>query len=217
MTHYAPSSSLGQRLLRFHPLNPSSAIETPPAEPARPRLDSLDLLRGIAILGIFLMNSQGMSMPTIAYYNPTAYDPAYFDNPETYAGLSALNYAVWVIIHVVADTKFITIFSMLFGAGILLQGERLEGRGVSPAAVHYLRMAVLLVFGLIHAHVFWYGDVLANYAVLGALLFPLRRLPAIWLVFLGIGFVSVAALLSWAEGPGVNFPLVHWLRSGTTR
>src|ERR1700750_1778500 len=103
-----------------------------------PRLDSLDFLRGIAILGIFLMNTQDMSMPVLAYYNPLTYDAAAYINPATYTGISSLNYAVFIVIHVIADLKFITVFSTLFGAGILLQGERLLARGVSPVKVHYL-------------------------------------------------------------------------------
>src|SRR5262249_6798738 len=149
---------------------------TEPQQPVLPRLDSLDLLRGVAILGIFLMNSVDMAMPALAYYNPITYDPARYVNPETYRGLSCLNYAVWIGIHIVADMKFITIFSTLFGAGILLQGERLLARGVSAAKVHYLRMAVLYVFGLIHAHLLWYGDIVAEYALSGMILFPLRKL-----------------------------------------
>jgi uncharacterized protein len=182
-----------------------------------PRLDSLDLLRGIAILGIFLMNTQDMSMPVLAYYNPTTYDPAFYSNPGTYQGLSALQYAVWNVIHVFADLKFITVFSMMFGAGILLQGERLLARGISPAAVHYRRMAVLLVIGLLHAHVFWYGDVLAEYAMCGMLLFPLRKLPVPILIAAGLSFISVATLYHWADSQNLNIGVVHWLHNGTAR
>jgi uncharacterized protein len=182
-----------------------------------PRLDSLDLIRGIAILGIFLMNTQNMSMPSLAYYNPYAYDAAAFIDPAHYTGLSSLNYAVFVAVHVFADLKFITIFSMLFGAGILLQGERLAARGISATRIHYARMAVLLVFGLIHAHVFWYGDVLAPYAVCGMLLFPLRTLRTSMLISLGLLFVSVATLYHWADTHGLDSALVHWLHNGTAR
>ena len=182
-----------------------------------PRLDSLDLLRGIAILGIFLMNTQDMSMPVLAYYNPITYDPEQYLNPDTYAGISSLNYAVFNVIHVFADLKFITIFSMLFGAGILLQGERLQARGISPAAVHYRRMAILLLIGLFHAYVLWYGDVLAGYAVCGMLLFPLRKLPAPVLLGLGLGFIAVATLYHWADTQNLNNAVVQWLRNGTYR
>src|SRR5215471_10513020 len=182
-----------------------------------PRLDSLDLLRGIAILGILLMNTQDMSMPVLAYYNPLAYDAAAYIDPANYHGLSAMNYAVFIVIHVIADLKFITVFSTLFGAGILLQGERLLSRGVSPVRVHYLRMAVLLIFGLIHAHVFWYGDVLAEYAMCGMLLFPLRKLRVPILISLGTGMLSVATLYHFADTHNLNIGLVHWLHNGTAR
>ena len=185
--------------------------------PKFPRLDSLDLLRGIAILGIFLMNTQDMSMPVLAYYNPLAYDAAAFVNPGNYHGLSSLNYAVFIVIHVVADLKFLTVFSTLFGAGILLQGERLLARGASPVRVHYLRMAVLLIFGLIHAHLFWYGDVLAEYAMCGMLLFPLRKLRARALVVGGLCMLTVATLYHWSDTHNVNISVVHWLHRGTAR
>jgi uncharacterized protein len=182
-----------------------------------PRLDSLDLLRGIAILGIFLMNTQDMSMPALAYYNPFAYDAAAFIDPAHYTGLSPTNYAVFVAVHLFADLKFITIFSTLFGAGILLQGERLAARGLSATRIHYARMAVLLVLGLIHAHVFWYGDVLFAYALCGMLLFPLRQLRPLLLIGLGLLFVSVATLYHWADTQHVDVGIVRWLHDGTSR
>jgi uncharacterized protein len=183
----------------------------------RPRLDALDLIRGIAILGIFLMNTQDMSMPVLAYYNPYAYDAAAFIDPTQYTGLSAMNYAVFVAVHVVADLKFITIFSMLFGAGILLQGERLAARGLSAARIHYGRMAVLLAFGLIHAYAFWYGDVLAPYALCGMLLFPFRTVRTSMLMAIGLLFLSVATIYHWADARHLDNGLIHWLHDGTAR
>ena len=116
-----------------------------------PRLDSLDILRGVAILGILLMNTQSMGLPSYSYYDPTHY--------TDYTGANRI---VWTVIHIIADVKFITTFSILFGAGILLQGQRVAARGMSAAGVHYRRMAILLLFGLIHAYALWYGDVLVN-------------------------------------------------------
>ncbi|HEX4997423.1 MAG TPA: DUF418 domain-containing protein [Terriglobia bacterium] len=199
--------------------SPAAAAGYAPASPAAarpPRLDSLDLLRGIAILGIFLMNSQAMSMPTMAYFNPIAYDPARYSDPN-YAGLSPLNYAVWIVTHIVADLKFITIFSALFGAGILLQGERLAARGAPATAVHYMRMLVLLVFGVAHAHLFWYGDVLANYAICGMLLFPFRRLRPTALALAGVALISVATLYNYVDNNNIEIRAARWLHDGSTR
>src|SRR5262249_34104049 len=113
------------------------------------RVDSLDLLRGFAILGIFLMNTWSMSMPQGAYVNPATYSPDWVPNagfpmPDgSYAALKpleGLNYWTFAIIHLFADMKFITTFSMLFGAGIVLQSERARAKGRNPWIIHYLRM-----------------------------------------------------------------------------
>lgn len=152
-----------------------------------PRIDSLDLLRGVAILGILLMNSQSMSLPSGTYYNPSEY-----------GDYSGANRIVWILIHIIADTKFITTFSILFGAGILMQGQRVAARGLSSAGVHYRRMAILLLFGIIHAYALWYGDVLVPYALCGMLLFPIRRLPATWLMLAGALFVAMGTFMRFA-------------------
>jgi uncharacterized protein len=190
---------------------------TAPTSTRSPRIDTLDLLRGAAILGIFLMNSQAMSMPTSAYVNPIAYDPALYANPEQYQGLSSLDYGVWIFMHVVADLKFITMFSVLFGAGILLQSERLAARGGSAAAVHYLRMLALFVFGVAHAHLFWYGDVLANYAICGMVLFPFRKLRPAFLAGAGVTLIAVATLYSYASSYNIDNAAVRWLQTGSAQ
>ena len=73
------------------------------------RIASLDVLRGFALLGILVVNMQGFAMISAAYFNPTAY-----------GDLTGANGLVWLITHVFCDQKFMTIFSMLFGAGIVL-------------------------------------------------------------------------------------------------
>lgn len=73
------------------------------------RIQALDFLRGFTILGILIMNIQGFSMPGTAYTNPAAY-----------GDLPGANQWVWMISHVLADQKFMTIFSILYGAGIVL-------------------------------------------------------------------------------------------------
>ena len=98
------------------------------------RIPSLDVLRGVALLGILIMNIQVFAMIFPAYLNPHAY-----------GDLTGLNYAVWLLSHVLADRKFMTIFSMLFGAGIVLISVRREEAGGRAAGLHYRRMVVLLV------------------------------------------------------------------------
>jgi len=144
------------------------------------------------VLGILLVNMQWFAMPNAAAVNPYA-----LGTP------SPTDLRVWFAIELFAESKFITVFSLLFGAGVVLMTGRLESRGVSPARVHYRRMAWLLVFGLIHAYVLWHGDILVLYAVCGMLIYPLRRLSVRALVALGVVALvvgtlsSVAGQLSW--------------------
>src|SRR4029078_6636288 len=122
--------------------------------PETARVTSIDVLRGVALLGILLMNIQSFSLPGDAYLNPSAY-----------GDLTGINRWVWIVVHTVADQKFINIFSMLFGAGILLMCERIGARKFR--VIHYRRMGVLVLFGLIHAHLLWSGDILYFYGVCG--------------------------------------------------
>jgi uncharacterized protein len=182
---------------------PSSASPPVPAlvPPGGPRLDALDLLRGVAILGIFLMNTQSMSMPQEAYMNPAAYTPAWetgFGFPpygEPYLLPQGVTFWVYAVVHVLADMKFITIFSVMFGAGIVLQAERAAKRGLNPWLIHYERMGVLLVFGLIHAYCVWMGDILVSYVLCGMLLAPLRKLPPAVLLGLGLLLIGIPVVV----------------------
>jgi len=151
------------------------------------RVETIDLLRGLAVLGILLVNMQWFAMPSAAAANPFA-----LGQP------SRLDLTIWLAIELLAENKFITIFAMLFGAGIVLMAGRLDARGVPAARVHYRRMAWLLVFGVIHAYLLWHGDILVVYAVCGMLVYPLRRLPARTLGVLGIALMAVGMLTSIA-------------------
>jgi len=144
---------------------------------------SIDAVRGMAVLGILLMNIVGMGLPAFAYIDPT------------YAGGSTgADFWTWAVNNVVTDGKMRALFTMLFGASTVLIAERAEGGGgLSPAAMHYRRMVWLLAFGLIHAFFFWFGDVLVPYAIAGLLIFPFRKLPP--RVLLGIGAAVLVALL----------------------
>src|ERR1700727_4021294 len=92
---------------------PPSAVH-PQAVGEKERIVSIDVLRGFALLGILPMNIQYFSMISAAYSNPTAY-----------GNMTGANYWEWLLCHVFADQKFMTIFSMLFGVGILLITSRI--------------------------------------------------------------------------------------------
>lgn len=148
------------------------------------RIISLDILRGVAVLGILVMNIQSFSMPSAAYINPTAY-----------GDLSGMNLWVWILSHLLASQKFMSIFSMLFGAGVLIFTENATARGKNCAALHYRRMAWLMVFGLLHGYLLWYGDILFTYSLCGMLLFVFRNFSARKLIWIGFGFFLVPMML----------------------
>jgi uncharacterized protein len=134
------------------------------------RLVIIDSLRGIAILGILLMNIPGFGLPYVA-----AFDLSILNE------LSGPNFKVWLFIEGIMEGSMRGLFSMLFGAGMILFISRLEKKnhGLIPAEMYFRRQMWLLVFGLINAYIFlWFWDILFMYAACGMLLFVFRRVPA---------------------------------------
>ncbi|NTV51300.1 MAG: hypothetical protein HGA69_00490 [Desulfobulbaceae bacterium] len=143
------------------------------------RILSLDVLRGIAVLCILIMNIQSFSMIGAAYINPAAY-----------GDLTGINKWVWILSHILASEKFMSIFSMLFGAGIILFTERAIAKERKPSALHYRRMFWLLVFGMLHAYLIWYGDILVAYSLCGMLAFVFRKMkPKKLIIFSSLFFI----------------------------
>ncbi len=153
------------------------------------RIGSIDVLRGFAVLGILLMNVQDFSMIGAAYFNPTAY-----------GDLTGVNWVVWLGSHLFADMKFITLFSLLFGAGVVLFADRIEARGGSAVGIHYRRMFWLMLFGMIHGYLLWRGDILFAYAICGFLVFPLRHRSPVTLLVLGLFIISVGSTINLLGG-----------------
>jgi len=160
-----------------------SKEKTSPTRPSK-RIIAIDLLRGFALLGILIMNIQSFSMPDAAYFNPMAY-----------GDLTGVNRWVWSLSHIFADQKMMSIFSLLFGAGILLFTTRVEERGLSGWKMHYRRNFWLLIFGLVHAYLFWIGDILVAYALCGFIVVWFRKLSPRVLVVLGLIAFSIPSLL----------------------
>ncbi len=157
-------------------VGPEAELPRPKAEPVRgaERVAAVDVLRGVALLGILPMNIVFFGLPGPAY-----------DNPTRGGGDTGLNLGIWAFNHVVFDAKMMTLFSMLFGAGLVLMGGRADARGARLGWVYYRRVSWLLVIGLLHAYLLWAGDILVEYALCGLLLYPFRRLSARTLLILG--------------------------------
>lgn len=162
------------------------------AAPAR--LQSLDLVRGVAVMGILLLNIVGFGMPEAAYFNPRAY-----------GGSEGADLAVWLVNFILFDGKMRGLFSFLFGASMLLVAEGAEAKGESAASVHYQRMAWLLIFGLAHLWLVWFGDILGGYAVIGLVAFLLRKLPVRSMIILGVMLIVFQTLLFCSLPFGVHY------------
>ena len=148
------------------------------------RILFLDCVRGIALLGILLMNSMAQSQSHLFYEFMNLNQP-----------ITGANFYAWVVERGFFEGTMRGLFSILFGAGTVLLLTRLQKQktGLEPADIFYRRMLWLLAFGLINAFLFlWPGDILYPYALLGLLLFPFRNWSAknlIWgaLLLLALG------------------------------
>src|SRR5689334_17615121 len=116
------------------------------------RIVTLDVMRGIAVMGIFSVNVIGMAMIQIAYFYPPAF------------GFEHLSDRIlWLVNFILIDGKLRSLFSILFGASMLLVMEAAVRAGRSGWRTHYARMIVLLAIGFLHFFVLWWGDILTHY------------------------------------------------------
>ncbi len=145
------------------------------------RIEGLDAVRGLAVMGIFAMNVVGMSLPSFAYVDPTF--AGYRGPADAWA---------WAFNFVLFDGKMRALFTMLFGASMALIAER----SAHPAETHYRRMFWLFVFGMIHAWLIWYGDILVTYSLCGALGYWLWRQSRRVLALFGLAMAVLAAGLN---------------------
>ena len=146
---------------------------------AAARITSLDLIRGVAVLGILLMNAVHFNFATVPYLNLSA------GGSETW-----LDWAVGLFGEIFVDQKFMGLFSLLFGAGVVLFLGRIEARGGRAALLSLWRNGLLLAIGILHS-LLWSGDVLTLYALSSVVLIVLRKLPARALVIIGAGLFLV--------------------------
>jgi uncharacterized protein len=144
------------------PLGPAPASERIGPVPGAERITVIDCLRGAALLGILIANMRGFNAPLRAYFQPSL---MWTWMPDRIA--QAL--VDWLV-----SGKFITIFAALFGIGFAIQMDRAMARGLG-VRFYARRMAVLLVIGLVHSFVLWWGDILVSYAICGFFLLLFRK------------------------------------------
>ncbi|MFM2410177.1 MAG: hypothetical protein RL481_1005 [Pseudomonadota bacterium] len=175
---------------------------------------SLDAMRGFAVMGILAMNIIGFAMPEWAYVSP-----------GVYGGETLADQISWFFNFVFVDGKMRGLFSLLFGASMMLIIARAEAKGQNSAKVHYARMFWLAMFGLAHFFFLWFGDILFLYACVGSLAFlmhhwEVRKLIKWALIVYGLGFLLWAAqfgslqFLQWAAlQPGADPDIVSNYRA----
>ena len=172
---------------------------------ATPRHSTIDALRGLAVMGILLMNIAGFALPSGAYFNPLAG-----------GGTAPADLAIWAVNFLLVDGKMRALFSILFGASTLIVVERAEAAGLSGVRVHFARMVTLALFGAAHLILVWPGDILLHYALIGVVALPfvaieprqqIRIAILLLLVQLVIGaafLASFVALRGAAVAPGAD-------------
>ena len=157
------------------------------------RIGSLDILRGVSILGILVMNIYAFAMPSPAYANPLLM-----------GGTDMLNLGTWFFTHIFVDQKFLSIFAMLFGAGIVLMTDRVEASGAKFGRIFYRRQFFMMLLGAIHAYFLWFGDILFMYATVGMLAYLFRKLAPRKLLIVGCMLLPVTLLLHHGMGSYVE-------------
>jgi uncharacterized protein len=146
---------------------------------------ALDALRGLAILGGLTVNVRAYASIDAARTNPTAW-----------GDLHGVNLWVWIATYVLADGKFVSMFALVFGAGLVARAARAPADPATLTATHYRRMAALAVLGALHAYLVWWGDWLLILSVVGAVVFNYVRASARQLMVAGLILYAVYPLLS---------------------
>lgn len=144
------------------------------------RIPFLDMLRGLAVLGILVMNIQGFARVELAYLSPGVFEPLSLFDKLTHA----LGYFL-------VDQKFITLFSLLFGVSSWIVATNALANGQPMVGIHIRRNLSLLLIGLVHAYLIWNGDILVAYGAAGLLItrslnWELRKQLVVGVVFLAI-------------------------------
>jgi uncharacterized protein len=164
---------------------PIHAASGQPSAPAQHRIETLDFIRGVALCGILLMNITGFGLAD-AYVNPA-----------NSGGATGINLWTWIITEVGFEGTQRALFSMLFGASIILLTSRLEAGGRTDVGDIYARRNLWLIgFGLVNSWILlWDGDILYSYGVIALFVFPFRKLSPRRLILCGL--FSMALLALW--------------------
>ncbi|MEG0259212.1 MAG: DUF418 domain-containing protein [Lysinibacillus sp.] len=162
------------------------------------RIVTLDILRGFSLLGILLVNM-------FAFYSPLPYIdlPSWFTSPSDIVWQQNLDIYV--------QSSFYPLFAMLFGYGLAIQWRKAEQQEVSFYSTGIRRLVVLFMFGLVHAILIWWGDILMTYAFCGLFLLTLLRFKPLTLLVVAIalnGVMQMMMLAVFSMAGAVDVPFV---------
>lgn len=181
----------------MNPLANNRRVEPSPS-PVAPseRIDGIDILRGLALFGVLVIN-------TVFEFRVSIFEQFVPIGSET-----AIDRAVKSFLEAVVELKALALFSFLFGVGLAIQFDRLAG---NPRRFILLvrRLVGLLAIGIVHLFLIWNGDILVEYAIAGFVVLPLLRAPR-WLVLMA-AVLAMLAFLLWMPAV-VPFPSDAWVR-----
>src|SRR5262245_40158064 len=168
----------------------SATLPIAPADP-RTRVSSIDTIRGAALLGILAINVVGFAQPRQSLEFPTVA-----------GGFQGSNFLLWCIADVLFEGKMRAIFSMLFGASVILFSSGNEGgsSAASVADLYYRRTLWLICFGIVHAYCLWPGDILFLYGVIGLILYPIRNVAPQRLIVVGLLSLAILSAKDFHHG-----------------
>lgn len=154
------------------------------------RIESLDIMRGIVLCGILLMNINGFGLAH-AYNDPTVS-----------GGATSWNLTTWITTNLFFEGTMRALFSLLFGVGMFVLLDRFEkrGAGIEAANIYFRRLTWLLIFGLIHAYLLlWDGEILYNYALMGFFVFVFRNLSPKKLISSALLLFAIGTFWSYCD------------------
>ena len=157
------------------------------------RIDAIDVLRGLALLGVVAIN-------VVTIFRVSIFERFLFPKPPL--SFSSIDSAVETILMLAVDLKALALFSLLFGAGLAIQFERLA-KSERRTLLLLRRLIVLLAFGLIHLCLIWNGDILTEYAFAGFIVLPLLFGPRWLLVVAALASLGLYLEMQVFPPPGL--------------
>lgn len=154
------------------------------------RIQSLDIMRGIVLFGILLMNINGMGLARA------------YDDPTVSGGSTGWDLYTWITTNMFFEGTMRALFSLLFGVGMFVLLDRLEkkGAGINAANIYFRRLTWMLVFGLIHCYLLlWIGEILYNYALMGFLVYSFRNMAPKKLIVISACLFAAGTLWTYSD------------------